>query len=85
MNVFERVIYLLQAEMNRPSSYGLYHILCLVITFVVIFFLSINKSNNKERKLKIILLVYGILALLLEFFKQIVWSMNYDINTSIVT
>ncbi len=82
MNIFEKIIYLLQAKMNRPQSYGYFHIICLAITFIILLILYLNKHKYKKQ-LKNVLLTYGIIALTLEILKQISWSFNYDIVTEI--
>ena len=85
MNFFEKVIYFLQAEMPRPKPYGWFHLLCigLILFFVILLFLK--RKNYSEKQLKIVLSIYGIIALLLELTKQIIWSFNYDMITGIVT
>ena len=85
MNFFEKILYALQAEMNTPKPWGWFHImwiLFVVISLVILFNLR-KKYSNKQ--LKIVLGVYGIIALILELTKQIIWSFNYNEITSIVT
>ena len=83
MNTFEKIILALQLEMERPKSYGWFHLLWLFLSVFLILFLAFRKERNHERTLKTVLLVYGIGALVLETTKQIIWSFNYDPNTSI--
>lgn len=83
MNLFEKVVIFLQAKMNRPVAFGWFHILCLVLTFTVIFVLYLNRKKYSEKQLKTVLLVYGIVALVLEVLKQIAWSFNYDMVTGV--
>ena len=78
MNTFEQIIYALQFEMERPTTYGWFHLAWLAASILLILILSLRKEQQHERKLKTILLVYGIGALLLETIKQIIWSYNYD-------
>lgn len=85
MNSFEKILYFLQGEMIEPKTFGLFHILCLSLVLVFIAFLSKDKRNYNEKDLKKVLAVYGIIALILEILKQLVWSFNYDINANIVT
>ena len=84
MNCFEKVLYFLQGEMERPKTYGWFHFLCLFITVVVIIYLYIKKDYT-EKRLKRILLIYGLGAFILELLKQIVWSFNYDASLNLVT
>ena len=85
MNFFEKILYALQAQMNTPKPWGWFHIMwiLLVIISLVILFNLRKKYSNKQ--LKIILGIYGIIALILELTKQIIWSFNYNEITNIVT
>ena len=85
MNFFEKILYALQAEMNTPKPWGWFHIMWImfVIISLVILFNLRKKYSNKQ--LKIVLGIYGIIALILELIKQIIWSFNYDSINNIVT
>ncbi len=85
MNILERFLYILQKEMERPVSYGWYHILWVIISISFILFLYSRKDKNNEKTLKKILLIYGVTAFILELLKQLMWSFNYDAVTNIVT
>ena len=85
MNILERILYFLQSEMTEPKAFGLFHILWLSLVIISIFILSRSKNKYNEKKLKRVLAVYGIVALILEVLKQLIWSFNYDINTNMVT
>lgn len=82
MNFFERLLLFLQSTMNTPKVFGYFHIIWIILTIVSIIFLY--QKRNKIN-LKTVLLVYGIIALLLEVLKQLIWSFNYDNITGIVT
>ena len=75
MNIFERFLYFLQGEAETPKPYGWYHLICIALTIVLIIFLCKKKS---EKNLKVILGVYGIIALILEILKQLIWAFHYD-------
>lgn len=85
MNFIEKILYVLQTQMNTPKPWGWFHIMwiLLVIIALVILFNSRKKYSNKQ--LKIVLGIYGIIALILELTKQIIWSFNYNEITNIVT
>lgn len=85
MNSFEKILYMLQAQMETPKPYGWFHWIWIgfVIILLLVLFLLRKKYSNKQ--LKIVLGVYGIVALILEVTKQIMWSFNYDIATNIIT
>ena len=76
MNIFERIIYELQYKIQCPKSYGLFHIICILIAVGVLIYLVRKKKN--EKTLKRILCIYGFGALILEILKQIIISFEYD-------
>lgn len=78
MNLCEKLIYLLQTEMNIPKPFGWFHILWIVLVIVSLLFLYFNKNKYNDKQLKIVLAVYGVVALILEILKQISWSFNYN-------
>lgn len=85
MNIFEKILYFLQIEMEEPQAYGWFHLLWIFLTISMIIFLILKKAKNKEKQLKIVLGVYGFGSLFLEIIKQLIWSFNYDPVTNIVT
>lgn len=84
MNLFEKFLYFLQGEMNEPKPFGWFHILCLCVTAIILFILYKLKKHHGEKQLKIVICTYGIIALVLEVLKQLIWSFNYDVSTGII-
>ena len=78
MNLIERVLLLLQEEMERPKAYGWFHLLCIVLTISIIIYLFKIKKRRSEKQLKKVLFIYGVIALTLEILKQISWSFEYN-------
>lgn len=85
MNYFEKFLYFMQKEMARPKAFGWFHLLCLCLSFLVLILLYHKGKNASEKQLKIVLAFYGIIALILEIAKQIVWSFNFDAATNLIT
>jgi len=85
MNLFEKVLYFLQCEMETPIPYGWFHILCICLTLLAIGVLYFNRKKHNEKQLKLVLGIYGILTFILELTKQLIWSFNYDPTTMLVT
>ena len=86
MNFYERILYFLNNfEMETPVSYSWFHILWIILTLGSIVFLYKKRNNYSEKQLKKVLLIYGVVAFVLELLKQIVWSFNYDQITKIVS
>lgn len=85
MNIFEKILYMLQVEMNEPQAYGWFHLMWIAFTIIAITILFKKRKEYNEKQLKTVLGTYGIVALVLEIVKQIMWSFNYDVATNIVT
>ncbi|MBQ3021203.1 MAG: YwaF family protein [Bacilli bacterium] len=85
MNCIERILYYLQGEMIEPKAFGIFHIICLLLMFIIIYILYSIKGKHNDKQLKFILGFYSIVALILEVLKQLIWSFNYDSITNSVT
>lgn len=85
MNCFEKLLYFLQSEMKTPNPYGWFHWLCIGLMLIFILILYIRKKYYNEKQIKIVLGIYGFVALTLEILKQLIWSFNYDQITNIIT
>ena len=85
MNLFEKILYVLQAEMNTPKPFGWFHLMWIgIVIFSLIILFKLRKKYS-EKQLKIVLGVYGIVALILEIAKQLIWSFNYNVSTNVIT
>lgn len=85
MNFFEKILYMLQAEMETPKPFAWFHILWILFVIISLVVLFVLRKRHNEKQLKIILGVYGIIAFILELLKQLIWAFNYDPVTNIVT
>ena len=85
MNLFEKLLYMLQVEMNTPKAFGWFHIMWICITIFSLFILFKHKNKYREKQLKIVIGTYGIIALIFEVIKQLIWSFNYDSINNIVS
>ena len=84
MNLFERILYWLQGEMETPVTWGGFHLFWLDLTFLTIIILIFIRRKHSDNQLKVVLGIYGVVALVLEILKQLIWSFNYDIATNSV-
>ena len=84
MNLFERVLYALQGQMQRPAPWGGFHLMWIFIVIISLIILFKFKNKYSDKQLKIVLGLYGIVALILEISKQLIWSFNYDLVKNIV-
>lgn len=85
MDIIVKIFSILGTEMETPVPFGWFHLLWIGIMLVSIFILYKLRNRYSEKQLKIILLVYGIIAFVLEALKQVLWSFNYDSVTNIIT
>ena len=85
MDIIVKIFSILGTEMETPVPFGWFHLLWIGIMLVSIFILYKLRNRYSEKQLKIILLVYGVIAFVLEALKQVLWSFNYDSVTNIIT
>jgi len=85
MNLFEKFLYFLQGEMVEPTAFGWFHLLWIGLVILTLFLLYKRRDRYCEKQLKLVLGAYGIIALILEILKQLIWSFHFDPITSLVT
>lgn len=85
MNSFEKALYYMQATMEEPVAFGWFHWLWIIAIALAIGALYGLRNRYSEKQLKAVLGIYGIIALILEVLKQLIWSFNYDAVSGIVT
>ena len=73
---FERLLALLSGEVNLPTSYGWYHLLCLAITIGLCVLVVLKAKNISDKKFNLIIGITAGTLLLLEIYKQLIYS--YD-------
>ena len=85
MNIFEKILYALQATMEEPVAWGWFHWIWIILIAISVGILYAVRNKFGEKQLKLVLGIYGIIAFVLEALKQLIWSFNYDVVTGIVT
>lgn len=76
MNPFERILYLLQADMETPASYGVWHIFFLLLMTATSVFAVWRFRDASEKTGRKLLLALWITLGALEIYKQLVFSMS---------
>ena len=71
--------------MERPKPYDWFHWMWIGLVVVSLIALFVLRKKYSNKQLKIVLGVYGIVALILEVTKQIMWSFDYDVSNNLVT
>lgn len=85
MNIFEKVLYMLQAEMEEPEAFGWFHLMWIFLVIITLAVLFKMKKKYNDKQLKMVLGIYGIIAFALELLKQLIWSFNYNLETNEVS
>lgn len=83
MNFFEQIIYSLQKTMECPTNYGWFHIMFMIIVAVGIFFMCKYFKDCTEKTTNLIILIFWLVAFLLEIYKQVEYSFTYEDGKSI--
>lgn len=81
MNLFEKFIAILQTEMPKPTLYGGAHLFWLAILIGSIVLVCFKCRKLTDKQFKTTLLVIGILLLVFELFKQLVFAYNASTDT----
>lgn len=82
MNFFERILYLLQADMESPVSYGVWHICFLLLTVAASAFAVWRFRDASEKTLRRVLLTVWVVLVALEVYKQLVYSLSVSDQTA---
>ncbi|MBR5140715.1 MAG: YwaF family protein [Clostridia bacterium] len=78
MNLFEKITHFLDADMQIPTAYGVFHIASILITLIVSLFLVVKFKSADEKAFKRIVFFIWIAILILEVYKQINVSFEYN-------
>ena len=78
MNFFERLLIILDAEMPIPTLFGWFHILCLILTALVTFFLIKKYKDSSDKVFRKIILISWLIIVIFEGYKQLNFSFNVD-------
>ena len=77
----EEFIHFLQAEMEEPKFFSLFHLIALAIIIPIAIFVPYFFRNTSEKTYKRILLIDWIILLILEVFKQLIKALHYGSPT----
>lgn len=76
MSFFEKFIHFLQYEIERPQTFGVFHLAFLAATIIASVLLVIFFKDSSDKTLRRILFGIWIVMVLLEVYKQLVFSMH---------
>lgn len=81
MEFWKSVLRLLDAEMERPTMYGWFHLLWFALSIAVGVILCIRFKEGTEKQARRIVLITAVIVTLLEIYKQINYSFSYSGET----
>ena len=73
----------LQFEIKRPEAYGLFHIISLVLVITLTIISCFFCRNIKEKLLSKILMIIWVILVILEIYKQFIFSYSISSDNSI--
>ncbi len=80
MHFLGRLINILDTDMTEPTIYGWFHLMFVAITILATVLLYKFCKNPKEKTVRKIILVFSLLSIFLEIYKQINFTFCYDGN-----
>lgn len=79
MNTFEKMFYALDLwRMEKAEMYGWFHLMWLAIMVVAIVLISVFRKKISPKAIDITLIVWGVVLILLEAVKLILYSFHYN-------
>lgn len=78
LHFLARIINILDADMTTPTMYGWFHLLFIVLTIGGAVALCKCFKNPSHKTVKKILLVFSLVSIVLEIYKQINYTYSYD-------
>ena len=81
MNILKNFLLLLDSEMTIPTSYGVFHIIFLLVVIMTTFLLCKYFKDCSETTFRKIIFITWIIIFTLEVYKQVIFSFNYNDNS----
>lgn len=78
MNAFEKVLYFLEGEMERPTNYGWFHLLFVGIVILSTILLCLKFKDCDDKVFRRIALICWVVIVVLEIYKQVIYTFEYD-------
>ena len=78
MNFFEKVVNFLVPTMAVPPAYGVFHLTSVLLVLIFTLYFALRHKNTEDGKVRRVLLVFWIVIMILEVYKQIAFAFNYN-------
>lgn len=85
MNKIGELLCILQTEMPEATAWGWFHLMWVALIVISLIVLYKLKGKYSEKQLKTVVGIYGIVALILEVAKQLIWTFDYNSVTNTFT
>ncbi|MBO5476739.1 MAG: YwaF family protein [Clostridia bacterium] len=85
MEKIGELLCILQTEMPEATAWGWFHLMWVALIVISLIVLYKLKGKYSEKQLKAVLGTYGIVALILEVTKQLIWTFDYNSVTNTFT
>ncbi|MBE7075983.1 MAG: hypothetical protein E7375_02835 [Clostridiales bacterium] len=78
MTGFDKFMLFLQGEMTTPTLFSWFHIMCLCILIASCVTVFLLRKRISQKAVNNIVLIIGIMCIVFEIYKQLVFSYNYE-------
>ena len=78
MNIFEKFIHFFAGTMTTPINFGVWHLISIAFVISTTIFICCTFKNCSDKTFRRIILVFWIVMLVLEVYKQVLFS--YELN-----
>lgn len=78
MQFLQQLLKILDTPMVKPTPYGWFHIVSLVLTALVILWLCLKHKNDSSRQVTNVVFFTALVVALLEVYKQVNYSFSYE-------
>ncbi|MBR6650341.1 MAG: YwaF family protein [Clostridia bacterium] len=78
MELFGKVIQVMDAQMKEPEMFGWFHLAFFALTFIAAYVMCRQYPKADEKTVRNLLLAASIVSIVLELYKQFNFSFTYD-------
>ena len=78
MSFLQKILEIMDADMQVPGLYGWFHLLSLGLTVALTAVLCLTHKNGNEDRVRRVVLITTLTVILLEIYKQINFSITYS-------
>ncbi len=81
MTFFEKLLRLMDTQMQTPVPYGWFHLLFFIFSVAVTIWICLRRKKDSPERVRRVVLITSIIVILLEIYKQINFSLSYENHT----